>query len=248
MTVLYWIFSYVFTYLYVGTCIIVCTVGECKHNLFIMETMTDIIQALEWRYATKQFDPEKKLSTEQLGMLKEALRLAPSSYGLQPWHFIVVEDKAIREKLRAAGYDQPQITDASHFIVLATEKNVDAALIDKYLKSVAATKGISVEQLGGFRDMLLGVIGAKGVAGAAEWAARQVYIALGVLLAAAAVNSIDAAPMEGFDPAQFDEILGLGARGLSSRVIVGLGFRKADDPASTAVKVRYSEEEVFTTL
>ncbi|MFZ2187222.1 MAG: NAD(P)H-dependent oxidoreductase [Candidatus Moraniibacteriota bacterium] len=210
--------------------------------------MSNIIEALQWRYATKQFDPEKKLSAEQLHTLKEALRLAPSSFGLQPWHFVIVEDTELRKQLRAAGYDQPQITDASHFLVLATEKNVDAALVDKYLQSIAVTKNIPVETLEGFRGMLNGSIEAKGEAGAREWAVRQVYIALGVLAAAAAVEGIDMAPMEGFDPQAFDAILGLDKRGLVSRVMVGLGFRKIDDPAAQAVKVRYAEEQVFTTL
>lgn len=210
--------------------------------------MSNIVEAMKWRYATKQFDTEKKLSAEQFEILKEALRLAPSSFGLQPWHFIVVEDVELRKKLRTAGYDQPQITDASHFLVLATEKNVDAALVDKYMENVAAVKNIPVEGLEGFRNMLNGSIQAKGETGAREWAARQVYIALGVLVAAAAVEGIDMAPMEGFDPQQFDEILGLDKRGLTSRVMVGLGFRKADDPAAQVIKVRYAEEQVFTTL
>jgi nitroreductase len=158
-----------------------------------------------------------------------------------------VEDKELRTKLRSAGYDQPQITDASHFIVLTVEKNVDAALVDKYMKSIAEAKGIPVESLEGFRSMLGGAIQSKG-AGAQEWATRQVYIALGVLLTAAALEGIDAAPMEGFDPKQFDEILGLEERGLASRVMVALGFRKGNDSAATALKVRYTEDQVFTTL
>ena len=210
--------------------------------------MTNVLEALKWRYATKQFDVEKKLSAEQLATLKEALRLAPSSFGLQPWHFVIVENTEMRSKLRVAGYDQPQITDASHLIVLATEKNVNAALVEKYIESIASTKHIPVEALAGFSGMLNGAIGMKGEAGAAEWAARQVYIALGVLLTTAAVERIDAAPMEGFDPAQFDTIMNLGDRGLTTRAIVAVGFRSASDEAVTAPKVRYSEAELFTTL
>jgi nitroreductase len=210
--------------------------------------MSNIIDALKWRYATKQFDTTKKVSTEQLAVLKESLRLSPSSFGIQPWHFVVVENAELRTKLRAAGYDQPQFTDASHLVILATEKNVDATLIEKYLQSIANTKGIAIEHLAGFRGMLEGTIGAKGEEGAREWAARQVYIALGVLLTTAATLEIDAAPMEGFDPKAADEILGLSAKGLESRVAVALGFRSATDEAATAPKVRYSEEVVFTTI
>lgn len=210
--------------------------------------MSGMLEALRWRYATKQFDKEKKLSEEQLATLKESLRLASSSFGLQPWHFIVVEDVELRKKLRMAGYGQPQITDASHFIVLATEKNVDASLVKKYVGRVAMTKNIPVESLINLSDTLNGAIRTKGKEGSREWAARQVYIALGVLLATAAIEGIDAAPMEGFDPAQFDKILGLEKRGLTSRVMVALGFRAHDDPAAKAPKVRYTEEQVFTTM
>ncbi len=213
-----------------------------------MNTMSKIIEALKWRYATKQFDTEQKLSAEQLATLKEALRLAPSSFGLQPWHFIVVENPELRARLRAAGYDQPQITEASHFVVLAIEKNIDAALVDKYLKSIAETRKIPLADLEGFRTMLNGALTMKPEAERRDWATRQVYIALGVLLTTAALEHIDAAPMEGFDPRQFDEILDLEKQNLESRAIVGLGFRREEDLAASMPKVRYSEEEVFTTL
>ena len=209
--------------------------------------MSNVVEALKWRYATKQYDVTKKLTDEQVATLKERLRLAPSSFGVQPWHFIVVENTELREKLRAAGYGQAQITDASHFIVLASEKNVDVTLVKKYMESIASQKNIPIESLSGFSDMVNGAIAAKGEAGAREWAARQVYIALGVLLTAAALEQIDATPMEGFDSKAFDDILGLEARGLSSQVVVALGFRSEHDEAAQAPKVRYSEKEVFTT-
>ncbi len=209
--------------------------------------MSNVVEALKWRYATKQYDVTKKLTDEQVATLKESLRLAPSSFGVQPWHFIVVENTELREKLRAAGYGQAQITDASHFIVLASEKNVDVTLVKKYMESIASQKNIPIESLSGFSDMVNGAIAAKGEAGAREWAARQVYIALGVLLTAAALEQIDATPMEGFDSKAFDDILGLEARGLSSQVVVALGFRSEHDEAAQAPKVRYSEKEVFTT-
>lgn len=210
--------------------------------------MKNISEALNWRYATKQFDTTKKLSTEQVATLKESLRLSPSSFGIQPWHFISVENAELRAKLRVAGYDQPQFTDASHLFVLATEAKVDNALIEKYLESIATTKGIDIEHLAGFRGMLTGAIGAKGEEGARDWAARQVYIALGVLLTTAATLEIDAAPMEGFDPKAVDEILGLEERGLQSRVVVALGFRLASDEAAKGPKVRYDEATLFTTI
>ena len=208
--------------------------------------MSNAIEALKWRYATKKYDVTKKLSAEQVATIKEALRLAPSSFGLQPWHFILVENPELRTKLRAAGYDQAQITDASHLLVLASEKNVDATLVAHYMEDIAKQKGIAVENLAGFSTMLNGAIGVKGEAGAREWAARQVYIALGVVLTVASLEGIDATPMEGFDPAQFDTILGLSDRGLASQVVVALGYRSAEDEAATAPKVRYAEDEVIT--
>lgn len=210
--------------------------------------MAETLKALQWRYATKKYDTEKKLSEDQIHLLKESLRLSPSSFGLQPWHFIVVEDIETRKKLRAAGYDQPAFTDASHLIVLATETNVDKTLIDKYIADTVSTRGIPIESLEGFRTMMEGAVAMKGEEGAREWAARQVYISLGVLLTTAALEGIDATPMEGFDTAQCDRILGLGDRGLTARVIVSLGFRSGEDIAATQAKVRYSEEQVFTTL
>jgi len=210
--------------------------------------MSKIIDALKWRYATKKYDTAKKLSEEQLAVLKESLRLAPSSYGLQPWHFIVVKNEEVRKKLREAGYDQSAFTDASDLIVLATEKNVDGKLIDAYIKDTASTRGIAEEELAGFRSMLEGAISAKGAEGASEWAARQVYIALGVLLTTASLEGIDATPMEGFDPNAVDQILGLKEQGLTSRVVVALGFRSSEDTYAKAKKVRYTEEKVFTTI
>ncbi len=210
--------------------------------------MKNTIDALKWRYATKQFDTTKQLTTEQVAALKESLCLAPSSFGLQPWHFVVVENRELRAKLRAAGYDQPQFTDASHLFILATEKNIDAVLIERYLQSIATVKGVAIEQLAGFRGMLSGAIGAKGEDGARDWAARQVYIALGVLLTTAATLEIDAAPMEGFDPKTVDEILGLEERGLQSRVVVALGYRLNSDEAAFGPKVRYDEATLFTTM
>lgn len=210
--------------------------------------MSQSIEVLKWRYAVKKYNTEKKLSEEQLGILKESLRLAPSSFGLQPWHFVVVEDAEIRKKLRAVGYDQSAITDASQLIVLATEKDVDAVLVEKYIQNIALTRNVPIESLEGLRTMIDGAVGMKGEEGAREWAGKQVYIALGVLLTTASIEGIDATPMEGFDPKEFDTILGLDKRGLMSRVIVAVGFRSEADDYAKEKKVRYSEEEVFTTI
>ncbi len=206
--------------------------------------MTNSIDALEWRYATKAYDTEKKLSAEQIDTMLEAARLAPSSYGLQPWKFIVVNNPEMRAKLREAGYGQSPITDASHFIVIAVPSVIDDTLIDAYLQSVAHTRGVSLESLAGYRAMNKGALENKTPAERIEWAARQAYLALGVLLTTAAVERIDATPMEGFDPKKFDEILGLVALGLESKVALALGFRSSEDAMAGAIKVRFPKSEV----
>lgn len=206
--------------------------------------MKTVIEGLKWRYATKKFDPTKKLSQEQLDLLLEAIRLAPSSYGLQPWKFIVVTNPEKREQLRAAAYSQPQITDASHLIVFAVDTNVNNEDIDKYIHAIAQTRGIPEESLKDFEGMMKGFVAGKTPEELTEWAARQAYIALGILISAGATEGIDIAPMEGFDPAKFDEILELGKLNLATKVIAAVGFRADDDAFATMAKVRYPKEEM----
>jgi len=210
--------------------------------------MHDIISALNWRYATKKFDAAKKLNSVQLDMLQEALRLAPSSFGLPVWKAVIVENPDVRTALRSAGYGQPQITDASHLLVLAVKKNINDALVDEFIALTAKTRGVSSDSLGDYSTMIKGSINGKSSEELRDWAARQAYIALGVLLVAAAANGIDAGPMEGFDPKQFDEILELDKFGLESKVIVALGFRSADDAFAAAKKVRPEKGELFITV
>lgn len=213
--------------------------------------MKNIIESLEWRYATKKFDTTKKLTPTQLDMLLTAARLSPSSFGLQPWKFVVVTDTAVRAKLREAAWGQPQITDASALIVFCIRKNIDDALVDAYMQSIAMTRNVPLETLKGFADSIKGSIKSRGTPGtevakdsAREWSTRQVYIALGVLLTTAAHLDIDACPMEGFNPKKFDDILGLAALGLESRVLAAVGFRSADDKSASMKKVRFLKEEV----
>jgi nitroreductase len=211
--------------------------------------MKNTIDALKWRYATKQFDPTKKLSKEQYEIVTEALRLAPSSFGLQPWKFIEVTNPEVRAKLREAAWGQPQITDAANLFVLAVNKNVNDAYVDTYIADIAKTRGMKIEDLKGFEDSIKGSIASKGgVEGVIQWSSRQVYIALGTLLTTAAVEGIDACPMEGFDSKKFDEILGLEKLGLESRVLATVGFRSEGDKAASYKKVRSAKEDVFIEL
>jgi nitroreductase len=204
-----------------------------------------IIDKLKWRYATKKFDTNKKLSAEQLDLLLDAIQLAPSSYGLQHYKVLVIENPEVRAKLREAAYGQPQITDASQLIVFAAEANMNEEYVKNFVDLIADTRNAPRESLGGLEGMLVGAINGRTPEQRVLWAQKQAYIALGVLVAAAADQSIDAGPMEGFDPAKFDEILGLKEKGLTATVIAAVGFRSEEDAFSKLVKVRRPKSELF---
>jgi nitroreductase len=208
-----------------------------------------LLEQLNWRYATKQFDPAKKINASDWTTLEEVLRLSPSSGGLQPWKFVVVTDPAVRAKLRPASYGQAQITDASHLVVFAAKNNFNEADVDAHLGNVAKTQGVPIEALAPYRGMLVGgIVQSKDEPARDAWARNQVFIALGNLLAGAALLGIDACPMEGFDKAQYDEILGLKAKGYSSAVIATVGYRSSTDKYAAAPKVRFPREQVFVNL
>ncbi|MDB5123615.1 MAG: NAD(P)H-dependent oxidoreductase [Mucilaginibacter sp.] len=204
-----------------------------------------IIDKLKWRSAVKKFETSKKLSATQLDDLLSAIQLAPSSLGLQTYKVIVVEDAATRRQLRAAGYNQPQITDASHLIVFASETNIDSWFGKSFIDLVAKTRGVERETLAGFEQMVLGSINSQTNEQKIAASHKQAYIALGVLITAAAELGIDAGPMEGFDSAKYDEILGLKEKGLTTSVIAAVGFRADDDAYSKMIKVRRPKNELF---
>ena len=169
--------------------------------------MNTILETLNRRYATKAYDATKKVSNEDLHTILESMRLSPSSYGLQPWKYIVVTNPELREKLKAASYGQPQITDASHLIVLTVKKDISEADINAYITSIATTRNMPIESLDGFKNMLLGATGYLDQATKEIWNIKQVYIALGIGLLTAASLKIDSTPMEGFNASQYNEIL-----------------------------------------
>lgn len=204
-----------------------------------------LIDKLNWRYATKKFDQAKKLSPAQLDELLKAVHLSPSSAGLQSYKVIVVEDPATRQKLREAANGQSQITDASQLIILASETNLDEAYVKNYIDHVAKTRQIGRENLEGFEQMINGNVSKLTAEQKLNWSNKQAYIALGVLLTSAAELGIDACPMEGFNAAKFDEILGFKEKGLATTVIATIGFRSEDDGYSKLAKVRKPEEEMF---
>jgi nitroreductase len=205
-----------------------------------------LLTQLNWRYATKQFDPKRKISAQDLATLEQALVLSPSSGGLQPWKFFVISDPELRAKLRPASYGQPQITDASQLVVFTARTDFTEADVDAHIKNAAAIQGIPVEALAPYRGMLVGgIVQSQDAPARQAWARNQAYIALGVLLASAAVLGIDACPMEGFDRAKYDEILGLKAQGYTSAVIATIGYRATTDKNAGAPKVRFPKQQVL---
>ena len=205
-----------------------------------------LLEQLNWRYATKQFDPNRKIGAADWATLEEALTLTPSSGGLQPWKFVVVTDPDVRAKLSPASYGQPQITNASHLVVFASKCNFSEADVHAHIQRVADVQGVPVEALGQLRGMLVGgIVQSMDDSTRNAWARNQAYIALGNLLTSAALLGIDACPMEGFDRAQYDEILGLKAQGYASAVIAALGYRLPADKYASAPKVRFPKEQLI---
>lgn len=211
-------------------------------------TAEQLIKQLNWRYATKKFDPSRTIPADQWSTLERVLLLSPSSYGLQPYQCFVITDPETRRRLREVSWNQPQITDASHLVVFTAMTSVTTELADRLVSRVAEVRGQSVDSLKGYRDMLAGFVEgapAKGIQ-LDHWAGRQAYIALGVFLSAAAMMQIDACPMEGIDPAGYDQVLGLSAKGLRAYCVATAGYRAADDKYATLPKVRFKHEDVVT--
>jgi nitroreductase len=212
------------------------------------ETMqTEIEKALSWRYATKRFDPTRRIPAKDWNALENTLQMAPSSFGLQPWHFVIVTNSDLRQQLQAASWNQPQLVEASHIVVLATKTAVDESYIDAFLQQTASERGIAVENLAPYRQMIANFTTHLTTKGAVEsWATHQTYIALGMLLESAALLGIDACPLEGIDAAKYDAILGLPAQGYSTKVACALGYRSASDTAASLKKIRHPKEKVFS--
>ncbi|MBM3975403.1 MAG: NAD(P)H-dependent oxidoreductase [Planctomycetes bacterium] len=205
---------------------------------------THLLSALNWRYAVKKFDPTRRIPDATWAALEQALVLSPSSYGLQPWRFVVVSDPALRARLREVSWKQSQVTDASHFVVFASRVGVDQADVQRYIERIAEVRGALLESLSGFQGMLARTVSSLGANGDA-WTARQAYIALGTLLTSAAVLGIDACPMEGIDGARYDESLGLAPLGYHALCAAALGYRAADDGYASNKKVRFPAEQVI---
>ncbi|SFF11351.1 NAD(P)H-dependent oxidoreductase [Flavobacterium xueshanense] len=210
--------------------------------------MNTFLENQNWRYATKKFDATKKITTEDLNTLKEAIRLSTSSYGLQPYKIIIVENPELRAQLQVAAYGQAQVVDASHLIVFANEMNFGEEGIVNFSKNMSETRGIPLESIQGYVEYMKSNIVNLSEETRNIWSAKQTYLALGNLLNVAAELKIDTTPMEGFVPAQVNEILGLDKLGLNATLLATLGYRHDEDATQHYKKVRKSNEELFITL
>jgi nitroreductase / dihydropteridine reductase len=206
-----------------------------------------LIDKFNWRYATKTFDTDKKLSDEQIDTLVEAFRLSPSSYGLQPWRLVLVNNKEIREQLKLASFSQNQITDASHLFVLCRINKIDNTYVENYIREVGEAKGMTdLAPLDGYKNMMLGAVVPRSDQEA--WMSKQVYIALGFMMAAAAEMQIDSCPMEGFDVDKYSEILSLKDKGLTACLVLPVGYRSSEDTSALGKKVRKVKKDIFLEL
>jgi nitroreductase len=198
-----------------------------------------VLDALNWRYAVKKFDASRKIVPETWSALEHAVTLAPSSYGLQPWRFFVIDNPAIRQELRAASWNQSQITDASHLVVFARRSTMVAADVERYIQRIMEVRGAPAAALEDYKKMMLGHVTNPSL-DVAAWAGKQVYIALGQFLTAAALLGVDACPMEGFSAADYDRVLKLPEKGYNAQVLATAGYRASDDSFAAMKKVRWA--------
>lgn len=203
----------------------------------------DLLAALKWRYAAKKFDPTRKIDDATWAALEEALVLSPSSFGLQPWKFLVIKDPTVRESLVPLSWGQRQVADASHLVVFTVKHPLDTADVRRHIERTAEVQGIAPDVLAGFEKVVNDFLGQP--FDIRSWATRQVYIALGNFLTAAALLGIDTCPMEGLDPAAYDKALGLEGSGYYTVAACPAGFRAADDHSAARAKVRFKPEHII---
>lgn len=206
---------------------------------------SDLLASLNFRYATKVFDSSRKISSDTWSILETSLTLTPSSFGLQPWKFIVVESPEIREKLKAVSWGQNQVTDASHLVVLTARTDLTQQDIDKWIACLSEVQNTPIENLTGYAGMIASFSSNMSQPEKQAWNTRQVYIALGQLMTAAAVLGIDTCPLEGISPNGYDEILGLQNSGYATAVACAIGYRSADDKYADAKKARFPSTDLI---
>jgi len=207
-----------------------------------------LLDRLRWRYAVKTFDVTRKVDPLTWNAIEQSMVLAPSSFGLQPWKFLVITTQEIKSKLPAISWNQSQPMDCSHMVVLAVRKSMDEAYIDRYVETIANTRAVAIENLKGYRAMMVGTVQKMDADSLKIWNTRQVYIALGQLMAAAAVLGVDTCPMEGIDSKAYDQVLGLTDTDFSAVVGCAVGYRDVSDKSAYAKKVRFATEDVVEYL
>lgn len=212
-------------------------------------TTTDLLEHLNWRYATKQFDASKKIPSEIWTALEDSLVLTPSSYGLQPWKFLIITSSELKEQLKPLSWNQSQVTDCSHYVVFTIKKNITAEHVDLFVARTAELRGGTIEAISGYRNMMVSDVieGARSF-NVNEWATRQVYIALGNFMTSAALLGVDTCAMEGIEPVKYDKLLGLAAKGYSAVVACAAGYRAEEDKYAALAKVRFPKSEVLEIL
>lgn len=209
-------------------------------------TPDELLISLQWRYAAKVFDRLKTIDADVWDTIEQSMVLTPSSFGLQPWKFITITRQDIKDELLAHSWNQTQITDCSHLVVLCAKKSVDDSDIDEWLTHLAEARNVSMESLDGYAGMMRGFLGNMDADASLAWAKNQVYIALGQLMTSAAVLEIDTCPMEGLIPDQYDQVLGLENGKYRTTVACAMGYRSSDDKYATTPKVRFSRDSVVT--
>lgn len=208
-----------------------------------------ILAQMNWRYGTKAFDPDRHISASDWKTLTETLRLAPSSFGLQPWRFVIVNSPEVREQLaESAPLNRSKIMSCSHLLLVAHLKTVSTAYIDRHFGHMAEVRAVPPASIQAFRDMVAGRVTGQSAEAQRQWTARQAYTAVGAFVTAAALLGIDTCPMEGIDPAKFDTIVGLADTDYGTVVGIAAGYRSADDKTRFAAKVRFGYEDIFTTV
>lgn len=203
----------------------------------------DSIESLKWRYAVKKFDENRILPQEKIDLIKEAFNLTPSSYGLQPIKLLVIQNKELQQKLVEHSWNQPQVAQASHVLVLCIDTNLGEADVVTYFKRIKEIRNTPDEILNPFKEYLLGNLKDKTKEELQSWAKNQAYIAMGNLLTVCAIEKIDSCPMEGFTPDKYDEILNLKEKDLSAVLVLPIGYRAEDDYMKDLKKVRKPLEE-----
>jgi nitroreductase len=210
--------------------------------------MNNILDALEWRYAVKKFDDNEKLSSDQINAVKTAFNLSASSYGLQPYKMIVVQNPELKEKLVPASFGQQQISQSAAILVFAVRTDFDMDYIDQFFEDMSTKRQIPLENLEGYKNFMKGSFANKSEDEISSWAKNQVYLTMGHMLVSLAALQIDACPIEGLDPQAYDKILDLDAKQLKTIVAMPIGVRSPDDASATALKVRKDLSDIIIDL